>query len=284
MRSPSNSESRSVTRVCGSAPRVGPYAAIGSWSVWERGLSRSSTRARNLRSAATWRSSRSGPSWQTGPTSSAGSRPRRTWSPASSTRYIVPLYDYWREPTVRPTSSCASCAAAASRSSLRQGPWDLDRAVRIVDQIDQRLRRRPRARHRPSRRQAGQHPPRRRGQRLPHRLRHRPGCGGAAPTRRRRCRSAPPPTPRPSRCSRAGRAAGRRLRPGVVVYEMLTGRLPFPDTQSGGATARQLHDPIPPVRSTRTDLPPASTTSSSRRRPRAPPTASRRSRVRRRLR
>ncbi len=44
----------------------------------------------------------------------------------------------------------------------------------------------------------------------------------------------------------------------IAVYEALTGRLPFPDEPNQAALLqRQLHDPIPPVRHVRSDLPTA---------------------------
>ncbi|HUV11853.1 MAG TPA: serine/threonine-protein kinase, partial [Acidimicrobiia bacterium] len=45
---------------------------------------------------------------------------------------------------------------------------------------------------------------------------------------------------------------------GVTTFEVLTGRLPFADsTDRAELVGRQLSDPLPPVRATRTDLPPA---------------------------
>jgi hypothetical protein len=44
----------------------------------------------------------------------------------------------------------------------------------------------------------------------------------------------------------------------IVIYEALTGSLPFPDERSrAGLLQRQLHDPLPPVRRRRSDVPAA---------------------------
>jgi DNA-binding SARP family transcriptional activator/tRNA A-37 threonylcarbamoyl transferase component Bud32/type II secretory pathway predicted ATPase ExeA len=53
-------------------------------------------------------------------------------------------------------------------------------------------------------------------------------------------------------------AAADVLSLGVTTFEVLTGRLPFADSADRGELVRhQMTDPLPPVRATRTDLPPA---------------------------
>src|SRR5205085_758584 len=44
---------------------------------------------------------------------------------------------------------------------------------------------------------------------------------------------------------------------GIILYELLTGSVPFTDTNPFAVMAKQLNDPIPPVRTARPDLSPA---------------------------
>ena len=86
--------------------------------------------------------------------------------------HVVPLYDYWREPDAA-YLVMRFLRGGSVEDLLEAGP--LETVARRVDHGADRVGARGRAPagSRPSRREAGQHPPRRGGQRLPHGLRGR---------------------------------------------------------------------------------------------------------------
>ncbi len=89
--------------------------------------------------------------------------------------HMVPLYDFWSDEGGA-YLAMRWVPGGSVKDALRRGPFRPEAALRIVEQVADALD----TAHRrdPPRPQAGERPPRSRGQRLPHRLRHRqePRC------------------------------------------------------------------------------------------------------------
>jgi len=170
--------------------------------------------------------------------------------------FIVPLYDYWREPDSAYLVFRALRGGSLA-SALLDGPWSLDRTSRLVEQVGSALT----AAHR-----AG----------VVHRdvkpeniLLDDDGNSyltdfgialGAAelddPDSALSAGSPAYASPEQLLRQRVGPAADIHGL-GIVVYETLTGRLPFPDARAqADLLEHQLYDAIPLIGTQRPDLPP----------------------------
>ncbi|NNE10713.1 MAG: protein kinase, partial [Ilumatobacter sp.] len=169
--------------------------------------------------------------------------------------FVVPLYDYWREPGSA-YLVMRLLSGGSLESSLLDGRWDVERTARMVDKVGSALA----AAHRSG---------------VVHRdvkpaniLLDDQGNSfltdfGIALTESELMEpeaalSAGSPayaSPEQLRREPVGPSADVHGL-AIAVYEALTGRLPFPDEPNQAALLRrQLHDPIPSVRSSRTDVP-----------------------------
>jgi DNA-binding SARP family transcriptional activator len=169
--------------------------------------------------------------------------------------FVVPLYDYWREPGSA-YLVMRLLPGGSLESSLLDGRWDVDRTARMMSQVGSALA----VAHRSG---------------IVHRdvksaniLLDDDGNSyltdfGIALTESElvdpeSSLSAGSPayaSPEQLRREPVGPSADVHGL-AIAVYEALTGRLPFPDESNQAALLRrQLHDPIPPVRSVRTDVP-----------------------------
>jgi len=181
--------------------------------------------------------------------------------------HIVPLYDYWREPDGA-FLVMRWLRAGSLRDALRRGPWHPKMAVRLVDQIAAAL--------------AAAH---RRG--VVHRdvkpgnilldeennaylsdfgiaMLNEPLAGSLAAAREPTVLLASEEPPDTAEYVSPERIEGGTGMPqadiyslGVVLYELLAGRHPFPDLSLAELLERHLHTPLPPVTAVRPDLPAA---------------------------
>ena len=199
------------------------------------------------------------PSWPTTPRSCAGSRPRRSWSPASSTPTSCRCTTSGASPAA-PTWCSACCGAATPTEALvRDGPWPLERVDRLVEEIGERRWRRPTPPAWCTATSSRQRVVRRGRQRLPGRLRHRP-VDGRRRRGRHRCRAGSPlyaspeqvrdgrSTPRSDQYSLGGHGVGAAHRRGPV-----RGRRRLDACSPPSCTG------LPSVRPRRPDVPEAST-------------------------
>lgn len=181
--------------------------------------------------------------------------------------HIVPLYDYWREPDGA-FLVMRWLRAGSLRDALERGPWHPQTAVRLVDQIAAAL--------------AAAH---RRG--VVHRdvkpgnilldeennaylsdfgiaMLNEPLAGSLGDAGQRADLLADEGLTATAEYVSPERIEGGTGTPqadiyslGVVLYELLAGRHPFPDLSLAELLERHLHDPLPPLTAARPDLPAA---------------------------
>ena len=162
--------------------------------------------------------------------------------------HIVPLYDFWRAPGSA-YLVMRLFRAGTLEHRISNGPLELQDVTRLVEPDRCSPRHRARGRGGPSRREARQHLPRRAGQLLSRRLRHRARRDVRLQRPRTRYRSVRRGTPRPSSCdvSRSGPAADVHGL-AIIVFESLSGRSPYSDARTeADLLHRQLNDPLPPL-------------------------------------
>jgi WD40 repeat protein/serine/threonine protein kinase len=177
--------------------------------------------------------------------------------------HIVPLYDYWREPDGA-YLVMRLMRAGSLRDALQRGPWHVETAIHLVDQIAAALT--------TAHRQGVVHRDIKPGNILLDDAGNaylsdfgiaalaepfaNAGRHASLPVKER-------PTGTPEYVSpEMAQGTEVTLRAdiyslGVVLYELLTGRHPFPDLPLAVLLQRHLHDPLPPATSARPDLPPA---------------------------
>ena len=163
--------------------------------------------------------------------------------------HIVPLYDYWREPGSA-YLVMRLFPAGTLEHRISNGPLELQDVTRLVEPDRCGPRHRAHGRGGPSRREARQRLPRRAGQLLPRRLRHRARRDG----RLQRpdgfdCRSVRRAYASPEQLRRepVGPAADVHGL-AIIVFESLSGRSPYGDARTeADLLHRQLNDPLPPL-------------------------------------
>jgi len=171
--------------------------------------------------------------------------------------HIVPLIDYWREPDSA-YLVMRLLRGGSLESSLSAGPWALERTVKMITEVAGGLETAHRAGvvHRDIK------PANVLLDHLGHAYLTDFGIALEAhevadPAAALSAGSPAYASPEQLRREPATPAADVHGL-GVVLYETLAGRLPFPDEPSQAALLqRQLHDPIPPLRDSRSDLPSA---------------------------
>lgn len=177
--------------------------------------------------------------------------------------HIVPLYDYWREPDGA-FLVMRWLRAGSLRHALKRGPWRVETAVRLLDQVAAALA----AAHR----QGVVHRDVKPGNILLDEDNNAYLSDFGIATLVEPFAAAGqqvPPSPESGFTGTPEYVSpelihGAEVTPradiyslGVVLYELLTGRHPFPNLPLADLLQRHLHDPLPPATAVRPDLPAA---------------------------